>query len=153
MRGETISKISDQLKRHEGLRLKAYLDSEGVLTVGYGHNLKTSPVHGVTKPGDSITKETADKLFDSDLAASVWDMRRNMPWAFAMSEARQGVLVNMIFNMGVVRVLGFHKALAAMERGDYAAAAREMLDSKWASQVGKRAGELARQMESGEWQS
>lgn len=153
MRDENIFKISEQLKRHEGLRLKAYLDSEGILTIGYGHNCKTSPVHGVSKPGDAITQETANKLFDSDLAASIWDMRRNMPWSFAMSEARQGVLVNMLFNLGVGRLLGFKKALAAMERGDYAVAAREMLDSKWARQVGKRATELSRQMETGEWQS
>ena len=35
----TNAEIVAQLKRHEGLRLEVYEDSEGVLTVGYGHAL------------------------------------------------------------------------------------------------------------------
>lgn len=59
----------------------------------------------------------------------------------------------MHFNIGLARLKGFAKALAAIERGDYKTAAAEMLDSKWARQVGKRASELAKQMETGQWQS
>jgi GH24 family phage-related lysozyme (muramidase) len=36
--------LDPQLKCHEGLELKAYRDTVGILTVGIGHNLKTNPV-------------------------------------------------------------------------------------------------------------
>ena len=42
---------------------------------------------------------------------------------------------------------------AALAAGDYEKAAAEMLDSKWAVQVGNRSRELARQMRVGEWQT
>ena len=41
--------------------------------------------------------------------------------------------------------------LNALQDGRYADAAKAMLDSKWAKQVGDRARRLAQQMESGEW--
>ena len=41
--------------------------------------------------------------------------------------------------------------LAAMEQGDYQTAAKEMLASKWAVQVGRRAVELSKIMQTGEW--
>jgi hypothetical protein len=75
-----------------------------------------------------------------------------VPWWREMDEARQGVLLNMAFNMGVPRLMGFKKALGAMSIGDYARAGTEMLDSKWAVQVKWRSAELARQMVLGEWE-
>ena len=74
-----------------------------------------------------------------------------MPWARALSPERQAVLVNMAFNLGIAGLLAFKRMLAACERGEYAAAAREMLDSVWAKQVGARAVRLAEQMRTGEW--
>lgn len=47
------------LKKHEGLRLKAYLCPAGVLTIGYGHT------RGV-RPGDKIDAEKACQLLDDD---------------------------------------------------------------------------------------
>lgn len=55
----------------------------------------------------------------------------------------------MCFNVGVSGLLAFKRMLAACERGDYGRAAEEMLDSKWAKQVGGRADELARMMQEG----
>jgi lysozyme len=53
----------------------------------------------------------------------------------------------MIFNIGYTRVLGFKKMLAAIKRDDYQTAAKEMLDSNWARQVGNRATKLAALMQ------
>lgn len=52
--------IKKFIKAKEGLRLHAYKCPAGVWTIGYGHT------KGVT-PGQSITKEKADKFFDEDL--------------------------------------------------------------------------------------
>jgi lysozyme len=70
-------------------------------------------------------------------------------WGLA-AETRAEVLADMAFNMGVSNLLKFRDTLAAVERGDWNAAASGMLASRWASQVGARAVELARQMRTGE---
>lgn len=65
----------------------------------------------------------------------------------SIPEQRLYVLTDMIFNIGYTRVLGFKKMLAAIKRDDYKAAAKEMLDSNWARQVGNRATKLAALMQ------
>ena len=55
----------------------------------------------------------------------------------------------MLFNLGLPRLKTFKKFLAACEAGDFDLASVEMLDSKWASQVGNRAIELSEQMKAG----
>jgi len=51
-------------------------------------------------------------------------------------------MVNMCFNLGYPRLSKFKKFLAAMEDNDFETAAKEMMDSKWATQVGDRAERL-----------
>ena len=50
----------DLIKEYEGLRLKAYYDSVGVITIGYGHTT-------TAKPNMTITKEKAEELLKIDL--------------------------------------------------------------------------------------
>ena len=56
---------------------------------------------------------------------------------------RQDAMINMCFNLGMTRLLGFKKALARMAEANYEYAANEFLDSLWARQVGNRADEIA----------
>ena len=51
----------DFIKSHEALRLKAYQDSKGVWTIGWGHT------KGV-KPGDVITRAQAEQFIRDDFA-------------------------------------------------------------------------------------
>lgn len=148
--------LEAQIKHGEGLRLKAYKDTLGILTIGYGHNCQASPVPGVSTVGDAISQETADMLFTEDLSKAVSGIRSALPWIGKLVPARQAVLFDMAFNMGLgVRgkagLLSFGNTLALIEAGDYAQASRNMLQSKWARQVGNRAVKLARQMDFGEW--
>lgn len=138
-----------QLAISEGKRLKAYLDTVGVLTVGIGHNCVARPVSGVSKVGDTISEEISEELFDSDLNDVVVQLDRNLPWWSALDDVRQNVVADMCFNMGITTLLKFRGTLAAIEEGRYQDAAAGMLASKWARQVGNRAKKLARQMETG----
>ena len=61
------------------------------------------------------------------------------------------MVLDMAFNLGVRGLSKFRNALAAMEARDYATAAEEMMDSRWAQQVGGRAARLAVMMETGQW--
>jgi lysozyme len=88
-------------------------------------------------------------LLNNDIDDFAAQLTKALPWVGGLSPVRQSVLVNMAFNMGLQNLLKFSRMLAALRAGNYAEAADEMLDSRWAQQVRQRAIELARQMEVG----
>ena len=127
-------------KRFEGLRVLPYECPTGHLTIGYGHNLE-----------NGITPEMAEFILKRDLETAERAVKDKFAWYFKLNDARQFVLLDMAFNMGIARLCTFKKMLAAVERGDYATAAKEMLDSRWAFQVKTRAEKLAEMMKTGEY--
>lgn len=68
-----------------------------------------------------------------------------------LNKVRREILLNMAFNMGLKTFRGFPKFWKAIKAKDWQEAAAQMLDSKWARQVGYRAKELAEAMESGKF--
>ena len=146
-----------------------YRDSEGILTVGIGFNLERPNAaallkrHGielsdVLQGRRKVTKEEAWSLAESDLKTAISDARALFTNFDSAPVGVQEVLVNMSFNLGKSRLAGFKKLRAAVAAGDWATASREMMNSKWAAQVGKgnhkdgqpqRAKELAGQMRRG----
>lgn len=134
------SKWIERTKRYEGLSLKPYKCPAGYITIGYGHNLEAN----------GITQEMAEELLKTDLAYARMEVGAKLPWSAKLNDARQYVLVDMAFNMGISRLLTFKKMLAALKEGFWERAAHEALDSKWAKQVGRRAKELAEIIRTGE---
>ena len=65
------------------------------------------------------------------------------------NEVRQNAVIDMVFNMGIGTIRQFVLFLEAILRQDWDWAYVEMLNSKWAEQVGFRAGELARDIRTG----
>jgi lysozyme len=61
------------------------------------------------------------------------------PWWRNLDDNRQRVMANMCFNLGHPRLSNFKKFIGAMQISDWETAAVEMMDSKWAGQVGNRA--------------
>ena len=138
--------LIQQVKRDEGLRLKAYWDPIGkVWTIGDGH---TGPDVG---PDTVWTRQQADAACLMDLNEAADEVDQAFPWAEQMGVIRWSVLVNMAFNMGIERLAEFHMMLAAAQAGNFEEAAAQMLNSLWATQVGDRATQLAQQMRTGEW--
>ena len=134
-----INALKDQLIRDEGLQLKPYLDTAGKWTIGAGRNLTDN----------GISSSEADAMLTNDILSHMRDMDQAIPWWAVLSQSRQLVMASMCFNMGITRLLTFKKFLAAAQAGNYKQAAVEMLNSKWAVQVGDRAKRLAALMESG----
>jgi lysozyme len=128
------------LKKHEGFREGIYIDTVGVPTGGYGHAFLR---------GSRLPKHIWEQIFEYDFGNAMKDYDKlNLD----LSPARAAVIRNMLFNMGLHNVLEFKKMFAALRKGDYETAADEMLDSKWAKQVGPgRSDELAEMMRTGVW--
>jgi lysozyme len=127
------------LTKHEGLMLKPYVDTVGKVTIGIGHNL--------TDKGISLI--VATHIYHEDITEVINDLTRHIPWIVNLTPARQIVLFDMGFNLGVPGLLKFINTLGYVKAGQYDKAANAMLHSKWATQVGHRAVELAHIMQTG----
>ncbi len=143
MKLATRAALVEQLKRHEGTIKhgawhRVYVDSVGKRTIGYGRNLDDK----------GLADDEAEFLLYNDVEDALKDAHILHFYA-ELSENRKQVIANMVFNMGLTRVLGFKRMIAAIDAGDFEEAARQMLDSRWAAQVFGRAQELAKMMREG----
>lgn len=134
------AKAAAYIRRWEGLEYLPYKCPTGHLTIGYGHNLERG-----------ISKEVAELLLMQDIEIALKQVKNVFQFWPKLTDARLFVLVDMCYNLGLTNLGGFKKMIAALQAGDYTKAAKEMLNSKWAAQVGRRAVENARMMETGEW--
>lgn len=136
-----------ELRRDEGVRNTPYRDTVGVWTVGVGHNMEAKPLPTLWK--FPLSDDQIDRLLAGDLADVFEDLDRNLPWWRKLTYARQRVLVNMGFNLGIKGLLGFSNTLKHIQAGNYIQASTGMLASKWARQVHGRANRLAEMMRDG----
>lgn len=135
------SRLYKQLDLDEGRRKKPYRCTAGKLTIGVGRNLDDR----------GLRDDEIDLMLANDVRESIGDCRALFRSFDQLSAPRQEVLVNMMFNLGVTRLSGFKKLIAAVAAGNWVEAERQMLDSKWADQVGARADRLATAMRKGAW--
>ncbi|MCQ2741367.1 MAG: glycoside hydrolase family protein, partial [Alphaproteobacteria bacterium] len=98
---------------------------------------------------NGISEGEAAVLLMGDLEKLEVAVLKTYPWVSKLSPARRGVIVEMAFNLGMGGLAKFKKFLVAAQRGDYAEASVEMLDSTWARQVKKRATRLSEIMKTG----
>jgi len=131
--------VAAQLRIDEGVRAKPYHCTAGKLSIGVGRNLDDV----------GLRPDEIDYLLANDIRIAESDARSLFECFDKLTDARKAVLVNMAFNLGRNRLAGFVKFRAAVEGGRYDRAATEMLDSRWAVQVGKRAVRLAQAMKEG----
>ena len=146
---------------HEGIVLNVYQDHLGINTVGIGRNLDD---RGITDGELLFMNKTIDDVYDNglteeeayylcmnDIAIVEKELLDSKPIVNQLSAVRQMVLVDMAFNMGVPRLRLFKNMWMAIEKVNYPLACEEMIDSRWASQVGNRAMKLSLAMKNGEW--
>jgi lysozyme len=132
--------LRDDLVRDEGIRLKPYRCTAGKLTIGVGRNLDDN---GISRP-------EALALLDNDIARVKAECERTFAWFGSLDSVRQEVVLNMVFNLGITRFSQFHQTIQHIQKGDYSAAADQMLKSLWAKQVSARATRLATKMRWGQ---
>jgi len=123
-----IERVSDEVKNDEAYRSHIYRDSVGIMTIGYGLNLD-----------DGISEPLAEKIVEWVIEERLSSLSKILKFWRDLTPARQEVFLNMAFNLGIPRFLGFRHMLAAASAGDVAGVCREMRNSKWFVQVGDRA--------------
>lgn len=145
-----MSRLVELLRREEGLRLTVYDDATGKPLLP-GMKVVGHPTIGIGRCLDrkGLTTAEATLLLENDIAEIQSELARALPWATGLSETRQVVLQAMAFQLGLAGLLKFRATLAAVQRGDYAAAADGMLASLWARQTPARAARMAAMMREG----
>ena len=133
------NRLIDQLRIHEGVEKTVYNDSEGIPTIGVGRNLRDR----------GLSDDEIDYLLSNDIDIVVNELDKVMPWWKDLDEVRQRVLCDLVFNLGMPRFSGFKKSISYMKQQMWDQAADELLDSKWARQVGRRAQTLSEMMRTG----
>lgn len=156
------SHFLDKLIEHEGMVLTVYQDSLGIDTIGIGRNLKD---RGISKEEldyldipsmevvyeQGITEADARYLALNDIAIVENELCKIHSCVQDLDAVRQLVLMDMAFNMGVPRLCKFKKMWNAIHEQHFEIASFEMMDSRWARQVGRRASSLSNAMKTGEF--
>lgn len=129
-----LEKLTASIQAHEGLSLKKYVDSVGKETIGYGHNLD-----------NGISNAAAEQILSDDIQSAIREAHAQAWWQYVDGDdVRSRAMSEIVYNLGIGGVSGFHDALAAMARGDWPACGAAFLDSLWHKQVGGRAEVLAK---------
>ena len=136
-----MNKLIEQLKIHEGFRSNVYTCSGGKKTVGYGRNLQDI----------GISEEEAEMLLKNDIYEATNQLLNAFPWMATFSDVRISAMINFTFNVGIGTVRKFSNTIEYLKNEDWEAAADEMMDSKWAEQVGDRAIQITEQIRTGKW--
>lgn len=135
-------RLEQKIEEHEGKKRFVYFDSLNIATVGIGRAIA---------PGtNGLSDDECYYLLRNDIDR-VYQALKDYDWFSKQNDVVQGVLIELGFNIGVNGLLAFKKMIAALQKDDYITAAKEMLDSKWASQVHGRSTDMADRMRLGRY--
>ena len=121
-------KIEELLIKHEGLKLKPYKDTRGILTIGVGRNLEDN----------GIEQDEALFMLKNDIKRCENELKEIFEDFDELPENVRLVLIDMIFNLGKTRFLGFKHMIQAVKNRDWNKMITEMKNSKWCRELKNR---------------
>tara|TARA_R110000744_G_scaffold105351_2_gene201306 strand:- start:1248 stop:1691 length:444 start_codon:yes stop_codon:yes gene_type:complete len=124
-----IKELKEHLIEFEGLKLKPYKCTAGKTTIGIGRNLDDM----------GISEDEALILLDNDIKNVLEEVMALFPWVDDLPPRASMVVIDLGFNMGVPTLSTFRNMLECLKQKDWDGAAKNLLDSKYAKQVGRRA--------------
>ena len=135
-----MSEVKNMVKAHEGLRTKAYKDSVGKWTIGYGHLIGDGSSPG-EYAGRTLSEKEVDDLFEEDFAKHYKIAERTPGWSKANMTGK-AAMIDLAFNMGQWWPK-WKQTSSALEAGNGEKAAAGLRDSKWYTQVKGRGEQIA----------
>ena len=150
--------VAKELEIDEGYKSRMYRCSAGRWTIGYGHNLDAN---GLTKKqrerlnyqdrdfsGLTVNREQAQYLLEDDIWVSFHELEKIFPDFLKYSDEIQQVLINLHFQLGYSRFMGFRDMVRAIKRQDWKETAVELRDSDmWRKDKSERSERRAKQFE------
>lgn len=121
--------IKKRLIDFEGLELKLYFCKSNKPTIGVGRNCMDN----------GITEEEAMYLLNNDISTVIKKLDKHWIAWRKLPITAQYVCIDLVFNMGVNSFMSFRRTRCYMELGEWEKAGDELLNSKYAEQVGRRA--------------
>lgn len=152
MDADTRGKLKDLLRVHEGRVLHAYDDATGRIirrntlvkgypSIGYGRNLF----------GRGITETEAELLLSGDITDVCEELDTLLSWWVLLDPVRQIALADMAFNLGPHNLVrDWPNFCFSLKTQDWRNACRELRNTKYHKQVGRRADDLLKMFEFGE---
>jgi lysozyme len=121
--------IRKRLIDFEGLELKLYFCKSNKPTIGVGRNCMDN----------GITEEEAMYLLNNDITNVIKDLDKHWITWRKLPITAQYVCIDVVFNMGINTWMSFRRTRSYMELNEWEKAGDELLNSKYAEQVGRRA--------------
>ena len=138
-----ITQLREQLKIDEGVKYEIYKDHLGYDTFGIGHLVVKEDSEFGKPIGTKVSEDRVNEVFEKDVQKMIKEAKILFPNFDSLPEEVQQVIVNMTFNMGRPRLSNFKKFISYINESKWEEASKEMLNSAWAKQVGKRAQRLS----------
>ena len=126
--------LKNRIKKNEGFSKNSYKDKLGHPTIGYGHLIKKKEKHFMEKKYNKIFFE---ELFEKDFAIAVLYYQKKFK-KFFFHKKTEELIIEMIFQMGLKKVLKFKRMLYYIKKNNKYLASLEMMDSLWYKQTPKR---------------
>lgn len=153
-----LDALKEELRQSEGFRSRPYLDTKGFWTCGFGHLLPRN-ISRQELAEMRWTREYADTVLHEDVLSAV-NEAGSFSWWLTLDPVRQSAIVELLFNLGRTKLLGFKKMIAALKNREYQKAARELrwnthadgtrTPTQWSTDVGPtRSSRLERMLETG----
>jgi len=137
--------LQNELIRDEGIRLSAYRDSLGNMTIGVGH---------LIVKGESFTKISNTEALDileNDISIAERRLTNIFPSWRSLDEVRKRAMLNLTFNLGY-KLADFKRFLHAAKAEDWEKAADQLMQSRWYKQVKLRGPRIVHAIRTGtEW--
>ena len=139
-----MDRLLESVKKHEGYRNKVYLDTLGKRTVGVGHLC----VEDFWEDDKEYEEKFLMTILEHDLQSAIKGAKDLMQEHGCMDidELAEEIIIEMVFQLGKTGVSKFRNMWKHLSALEYASAASEMLDSRWAKQTPNRAEGMSAQM-------
>jgi lysozyme len=145
-----IAAVTPVILQHEGEKLHVYDDIYGIPTIGVGFNLTRQDAPALCQQCganyqrllgglDDLTETQSLFLLQQSIIGVVEFLTKIFPTFKTFTQPRQVALVDMGFNLGETKFLGFKQMISCILVGNWGGAADNALHSQWASEVPERA--------------
>lgn len=133
--------LLENIKAHEGFSARIYKDSLGKATIGYGFLVSALSPDELKLNGGKVepmSKEVAEKILNLKVARLRKRVPECLPWLASKPQSVQDPILEMAYQLGIAKLLGFKYTLQCIEAGDYAQAAKNLRESLLYRQTPKR---------------